>query len=137
MARKFLIYGLCGWIAEIIFTGSGSLIIGTASLTAKTYLWMFPIYGMAVFLEPVHEQIRLAPWVVRGIIWACLILTLEYCSGWLIRTLVGVCPWDYSGYTRFAVDGLIRLDYFPVWFAAGLLFEKLHDLLDHIHIRID
>ncbi|MDK2986766.1 MAG: hypothetical protein PWQ96_2410, partial [Clostridia bacterium] len=30
----------------------------------------------------------------------------------------------------------IRLDYAPVWFTAGLLFEKLHDFLDNIMWRL-
>lgn len=136
MVKSFFIYGTCGWIAEILFTGAGSLWAGSASLTARTYLWMFPIYGLAVFLEPVHDQIRNSPWPVRGFIWASLIIGIEYGAGWLLRFLIGVCPWDYSGHSRFAVDGLIRLDYFPVWFAAGLLFEKLHDFLNHIQINV-
>lgn len=57
-----------------------------------------------------------------------LIFTVEYLSGLVLRMLLGVCPWDYSGNT-FSVNGLIRLDYAPAWFTAGLLFEKLHDLL--------
>ncbi|MEQ8175196.1 MAG: hypothetical protein ABRQ26_09025 [Syntrophomonadaceae bacterium] len=136
MFKSFLIYGMCGWIAEILFTGAGSLWAGSASLTARTYLWMFPIYGLAVFLEPVHDQIRTSPWPVRGVIWTSIIIGIEYGTGWLLRSLIGVCPWDYSGHSRFAVDGLIRLDYFPVWFVAGLLFEKLHDFINHIQINV-
>ncbi len=122
---------------EIMFTGLGSLISGSVSLTAKTYLWMFPIYGLAFILEPVHDQIRNAPWLMRGFIWAALILGMEYFSGWLLQLLIGVCPWDYSGQSRFSVDGLIRIDYSPFWFAAGLLFERLHDFLERLHIRLD
>lgn len=69
------------------------------------------------------------PTWVRGIFWAGVIITVEYFSGLAIRALVGVCPWDY-GKSTFAVDGLIRLDYVPFWYVVGLLFEKLHDLLD-------
>jgi hypothetical protein len=35
-----------------------------------------------------------------------------------------MCPWDYSG-RIWNVDGLIRLDFAPFWFAAGLIFERL------------
>ena len=34
------------------------------------------------------------------------------------------CPWDYSK-SPLNVNGLIRLDYAPLWFGAGLLFEKI------------
>ena len=43
-------------------------------------------------------------------------------TGWLLRKL-GVCPWDYSD-APLNIDGLIRLDYAPAWFAVGLLFER-------------
>ena len=53
---------------------------------------------------------------------------LEYASGRLLRAFVGRAPWDY-GRTRFAVDGLARLDYLPLWAAYALGLERLHDLL--------
>jgi uncharacterized membrane protein len=73
MVIRFILYGFLGWILEIIFTGSGSLLRGSISLTGYTYLWMFPIYGLAVFLEPIHDGIRKAPWPIRGLIWVALI----------------------------------------------------------------
>lgn len=134
MLYKFVFYGVIGWIAEIIFTGLGSLLSGSVQLSAHTYLWMFPIYGLAVFLEPIHARLRSVPWMARGIVWACLIFFIEYVSGWLLKTSVGVCPWDYSTYSRFALDGFIRLDYFPVWFAAGLIFEKVSTFINRTRI---
>ncbi len=134
MMKRFIIYGFVGWIFEIVFTGTGSLLRGSLSLTGYTYLWMFPIYGMAVLLEPVHDSIRSAPWPIRGMIWVSLILFIEYISGWLLRTSIGICPWDYSGSSPYVVDGFIRLDFFPFWFTAGLIFERIHDFLDYISI---
>ena len=52
-----------------------------------------------------------------------LIFTAEYVTGRLLRSL-RACPWDYTG-CRFSVDGLIRLDFAPLWFGAGLLFERI------------
>ena len=52
-----------------------------------------------------------------------LIFTAEYVTGRLLRSL-RACPWDYTG-CRFSVDGLIRLDFAPLWFVAGLLFERI------------
>lgn len=48
--------------------------------------------------------------------------------GWGLRRATGRCPWDHS-YARWNVDGLIRLDYFPVWVVLGFLLERLHDAL--------
>jgi uncharacterized membrane protein len=129
--KRFLVYGVTGWGLEMIWTGAGSLLHGDLMLRGFSYLWMFPIYGLAFFLEPLHEELRPWPWFVRGLIWMGIFFTIEYSSGWLLRSLLGSCPWDYSG-ARFSVDGLIRLDYAPAWFAAGFLFERLHDaLLEH------
>jgi uncharacterized membrane protein len=137
MGYRFLIYGLVGWIIEVVFTGTGSLMNGFFDLTGYTYLWMFPIYGLAVLLEPVHNRVRSAPWLVRGIIYVSIIFMIEYLSGWALKLIVGFCPWDYSGHTAYTVDGFIRLDYAPAWFVAGLLFEKLHDLLINLQNRLN
>jgi len=134
MILKFLFYGLIGWSGEIIFTGAGSLLIGSLKLSGHTYLWMFPIYGLAVFLEPVHKRIRSLPWIIRGTILAGIILLAEYLCGWMLRFTIGICPWDYSLASRYMVDGLIRLDYFPVWFMTGLLFEKINNFINRIQI---
>jgi uncharacterized membrane protein len=123
---RFLIYGLLGWGVEVLWTGLGSVLRRDPRLTGHTYLWMFLIYGSAaLLLEPVHRLIAGYPWPVRGLVWVVVIFVLEFASGWMLRQATGTCPWDYSG-TRFAVAGLIRLDYAPAWFVLGLLFEQVH-----------
>lgn len=134
MLVRFIIYGLLGWIAEILYTGAFSIMAGSVSLPGHTYLWMFPIYGLAVFLEPVRERMRTIPWPVRGTIWAGVFFGIEYLSGGLLRAVIGVCPWDYGQASRFVLDGLIRLDYFPVWFTAGLIYEQICDFLGRTKI---
>lgn len=130
---RFFVYGALGWCLEVLWTGLGSLLSGDVRLTAKTYLWMFPIYGLAVLFEPVHDRIRAWPITLRGLVWMVLFFAVEYASGWLLRFLTGVSPWDYS-HARWQIDGLIRLDYAPVWFGVGLLFEKVHDRLRRMKI---
>lgn len=134
MAKRFVIYGLLGWIIEIFWTGMGSLLKGNLMLSSFTYLWMFPIYGAAVFLEPVHDQIEDLPWYVRGGIWVVVILSIEYITGWFLNSLLGSCPWDYSDATPYHIQGLIRLDYIPAWFMVGLIFERIHQKLDKLII---
>ena len=52
-----------------------------------------------------------------------LIFCAEYFVGsWLQRA--GICPWDYTGRPT-NVNGLIRLDFAPLWFLTGLLFERI------------
>ncbi|MHB8158474.1 MAG: putative ABC transporter permease [Desulfocucumaceae bacterium] len=133
---RFIIYGLMGWGLEIIWTGLGSAIRGDVRLTGSTYLWMFPIYGLGFFLEPAHDSIRSWPWFYRGLFWVLAIWIIEYSTGGAIRLLAGESPWDYTGSTRWQVNGLIRLDMAPLWFTMGLLFERAHDLLVSLTQRI-
>lgn len=133
MIKRFIIYGALGWIMEVFWTGLGSLFSGNWQLPGYTYLWMFPIYGIAVFLEPLHEKIRIIPWYFRGVIWAFSIFTIEYITGWSLCLLLGRCPWDYST-SVLNISGLITLEFFPLWFTVGLIFEKVHDTLNKIEI---
>lgn len=124
--KRFLFYGVAGWVVEVLFTGVGSAVRRDRSATAKTYLWMHPIYGgTALVLEQVARRMKRAPFWARGLAYTGVIYAAEYGSGWLLRRGMGKCPWDYSGSGR-DVHGLVRLDYAPAWYALGLLFEPLH-----------
>ncbi len=115
---------------EVIWTGFGSLLTGNLALTGTTFLWMFFIYGSAVLFEPIHNKVRRENFLVRGFIWVFLIYLIEFSTGFILDKLIGFCPWDYSRYTTYTLLGYIRFDYFPAWFLVGMLFEKVHDLLD-------
>lgn len=134
MVKRFAIYGILGWSMEVLWTGMGAFLLGDWRLPGFTFLWMFPIYGLAVLMEPLHDQISSRPWYVRGLIWMAVIFGLEYFSGWALAAVLGRCPWDYSSVTPYHIRGLIRLDYAPAWFAVGLLFERLHHTLDEIRV---
>ncbi len=133
MIKRFFIYGMVGWSMEIVWTGLYSLTHGNASLEAYTSLWMFFIYGSAIFLEPLHDIIRSWNIFLRGIIWVVIIWGIEYSTGKILLNLLHVYPWRYYG--KFAVEGLVRIDYAPAWFVAGLLFERIHRILDRVVIK--
>ncbi|WP_084053366.1 putative ABC transporter permease [Desulfonispora thiosulfatigenes] len=126
MLKRYVLYGLIGWIIEVIWTGLGSLLEGRWTLDSQTYLWMFFIYGFAIFLEPIHDLIRQYNWFFRGLIYMSVIFLIEYTTGYILDLAIGACPWEYAG-KIYAVNGYIRLDYGPAWFGAGLLFEHIHD----------
>jgi uncharacterized membrane protein len=132
MGKKFIIYGLIGWCAEVFWTGLGSLIKGDVKLSSFTYLWMFPIYGLAVFLEFIHDRIRQLPIIIRGGVYSILIISAEFTTGVLLKALLGASPWDYSE-NALSFYGVIRWDFLIVWFFAGLIFEKIHDRMDEIY----
>ena len=127
---RFVIYGLGGWCGEVVYTAvTGSLPQGDWRLVGRTYLWMFPIYGLiAPLYEPVHNLIRGTPFFARAVVWAVGFTFVELVTGWLIARLIGRCPWDYSD-RRWAINAYIRWDYFPVWALVGLALEPVHDFL--------
>lgn len=121
--KNFIKCGILGWCIEIIFTGMGDLLQGNLHLTGHTSLWMFPIYGMAVFIIPVHKKIHNWPVILRGTIYGLMILSGEFLTGSLLQ-LIQACPWDYTG-ALLAFHGIIRLDYLPFWFSLGLIYEQM------------
>ena len=59
----------------------------------------------------------------HGLLYMVLIFMVEYAAGaWMTER--GICPWDYTG-RHSSINGLIRLDFAPLWFGTGLLFENL------------
>jgi len=119
---------------EIIVTSFESIALKDMRLMGRTSLLMFPIYGMGAFLGPIAR--RVDDWIggaerltAKDKFWRhglgdmVLIFCAEYATGAFLKAR-DMCPWDYSG-RIFNIDGLIRLDFAPCWFAAGLLFERI------------
>ena len=122
-AKNFLRCGLVGWCMEIIFTSLNALRHRDMRLHGTTSIWMFPIYGCAALLEPVSRLLKSRSVWVRGLTYMTLIFSTEYLTGALLQKH-SMCPWDYKR-SRFHIKRIIRLDYAPCWFAAGLFFEWL------------
>ncbi|MDY5987835.1 putative ABC transporter permease [Sporofaciens sp. SGI.106] len=124
MKHNFLACGTAGWCMEIIYTALCSYQKNkNPKLMGNTSIWMFPIYGMACFLSPVCRILKGKSAVIRGGVYTCCIFAAEFFTGSFLRKM-DACPWDYSD-APLNIRGLIRLDYAPLWFGAGLLFEKI------------
>lgn len=118
---------------EVVFTSMESILVQDWRLIGRTSLLMFPIYGLGALLAPIGTmvdrwigEIQLRPtdrFVRHGMLDMVLIFTAEYLSGMWLRAR-GMCTWDYSGRMA-SVNGLIRLDFAPLWFMTGLLFEQI------------
>ena len=120
---RFLAYGLTGWAVDSLF------VCAHTGGRRPSSLLNVPIYGLAQPLfEPVHDRLRERPVALRAAFYGVGILGVEYASGRLLRRFVGHVPWDY-GRARLGIDGLVRLDYLPLWAAFGLGLERLHDVL--------
>lgn len=127
MKNRFVICGLTGWCLEIIWTGLCSFMKKDYKLSCNTSFWMFPIYGMGAAIAPISSHLKKVPMVIRGILYAGGIYVAEFVTGSILKRH-NVCPWDYSN-TRYNYKGLIRLDFAPLWFMVGLLYEWIvnHD----------
>ena len=121
--KSFLKCGLAGWCLEILFTAVGSLRRRDLTLKGVTSVWMFPIYGCGAFLGLLGRFLKKLPVWFRGLTYMSMIFSAEYLSGSFLSRH-RLCPWDY-GRSRWNVNRVIRLDYAPCWFAAGLLFERM------------
>jgi uncharacterized membrane protein len=122
------ILALVGVGLEVAFTALSDL--SDQKLTGHSYLWMFPIYGLIYpALSLLRPRVGHWHWAARGALYVALLLSVEYISGGLLRLATGSCPWDY-GNARWAVHGLIRLDYIPAWFGAVMAFEHIY-----LHLR--
>ena len=120
---RFLAYGLTGWAIDSLF------VFAHTGRRRPSSLLNVPVYGLAQPLfEPAHDRLRHRSFPIRAGVYGGGILVVEYVSGRLLRRLLGRAPWDY-GRARFAVDGLVRLDYLPLWGVFGLGLERVHDLL--------
>ena len=133
---NFFKCGVTGWCLEVMFTSVESIMSQDWRLMGKTSLLMFPIYGMGALLGPVGRSVdrwlSVSPgetlsyrdrMLRHGVLYMVLIFTAEYLSGAWLRAR-GMCPWDYTG-RQTNINGLIRLDFAPLWFATGLLFEQI------------
>ena len=133
LPTDFLKCGITGWCLEVIFTSVESILNHDWRLMGRTSLLMFPIYGCGALLGPLgsladrwigESELRVTDRIgPDGMIYMVLIFTAEYISGSFLRAR-GICPWDYTGKSA-NVDGLIRLDFAPLWFGVGLLFEQI------------
>lgn len=123
MKKSFILCGLTGWCMEVLWTGTHAIMSRDPKLTCKTSVWMFPIYGMAALLSPICQRLKGKNIFLRGGIYTLCIFATEYTTGSVLKKY-DVCPWDYSSHPA-NINGIIDLSYAPLWFGAGLFFEKL------------
>jgi hypothetical protein len=129
--QRLIAFGGLGLLVEVFFTGVHSLIIKRdLRAPAKTYLWMFPIYGLGgALLEHVTALSSDYHLLIRSGLLTLFIFAMEFFWGGVLHFLLGRCPWKYTDphndhlIHKFSIMGLIRLDYAPYWFLLALLFD--------------
>ena len=118
---------MVGWCLEILFTAWHAFQKQDYKLKGNTSLWMFPIYGLAAFFAPISQRLNDKSILIRGGLYTLLIFVTEFTTGSILRKFHR-CPWDYTGQPA-NVRGLINLCYTPLWFGAGLFFERMLNVI--------
>jgi len=144
---RFIIYAALGCVFEVIFTAFSDVLSpsflsswnvhsnqnitqqkpkwrakNNPTLTGYSFVWMFPIYGLLVFMEPISFYLSSLPILLRGLIYALIIMLIEFIMGWVLEKITGRCPWDYS-YSKLSIKKYTRYDFFFVWFIVSLVVE--------------
>lgn len=128
--ERAAVMGCVGVAAEVIFTAFSEP-QGGKRLIGYSYVWMFPIYALLypgmLLLKPF---IGAWSWLLRASFYAAAIMVFELITGLILRAILGEAPWEPTYRAkRWAVLGLVRLDYFPAWAAGALVFERAFRLI--------
>ena len=127
--KRFFIYGFIGCSMEVFWTGISSLFKGDAALMAHSSIWMIIIYGMAILLEPIQNILKNKNWFFRGLVYMLLIYVGEYVTGFALDVL-NIKVWKYTDTLN--INGYVTLTFAPLWFLAGLFFERVRLWLDNV-----
>lgn len=119
------VFGVFGLGLETAFTAGGKHLMGYSSL------WYFPLYALApLYFRLFGPALFQKPWWARGLAYMASLFFIEYLAMGALRLMLGTSPSEASYFlSPWNVHGLIRLDFAPAWFAAGLLFEGLYRFL--------
>lgn len=129
--KRYFIYGFIGCSMEVFWTGISSLFKGDTALMAHSSIWMITIYGLAIFLEPIQNLLRDKSWFLRGIIYMIGIFFAEYITGYILD-IFNIQVWHYTD--KLNINGYVTLSFAPLWFMAGLFFEKVRKWLDSVAV---
>ncbi len=132
MSKKLflIIFFIClGFTTEVFFTAIYDNALDwndrSIRLEGYTFLWMAPIYALIPILFPIgfklfgHMHL-----IVRAFLYMVGIFIIEFIAGFILETITGYCPWDYTGKSNYEIMGYIRLDFFACWMVFGIVVEK-------------
>nr|XP_046258108.1 transmembrane protein 229B-like isoform X2 [Scatophagus argus] len=136
-AVRLYVYALHGCLCEVVFTA----VLDWCStqdrrLAGHSSLWALPMYATAVYLMEGLSARLLAQHhslPVRLTVYTVFIYLWEFSWG-AVLSLLGACPWNYSGY-RYNLAGLVTLEYALPWAVAALIAEQ-HVIRNTLRIRL-
>ncbi|XP_034408476.1 transmembrane protein 229B-like [Cyclopterus lumpus] len=136
-AARLYVYALHGCLCEVAFTA----VLDWCStrdmrLTGHSSLWALPMYAIAIYIMEVMRARLLArrlPLPARLVAYTVFIYLWEFSWGAGL-SLLGACPWDYSGYS-YNLGGLVTLEYALPWTLAAFIAEQ-HVIGNTLRIRL-
>jgi len=123
----FVLFGIIGVSAEVFFVSITNIFKKKdRCLKGHSSLWMFFIYGI-VYLIILFGRTYFSDYSIflRGLIYLVLIYALEFTSGSLLKKFKAI-PWDYRKDTKYNFRGIISLEFLPIWYVGGILYELLY-----------
>lgn len=130
---EMLIFGCIGITSEIFFVALVDNFtffqekgLFDPRMIGHSYIWMFFLYmWIPAIYHIIFPRLQFLALLSRLILYAFALIGVEFVAGFALDTIIGVCPWDYTGKTMFSILGYTRLDYFPFWMLFGFMCERI------------
>jgi hypothetical protein len=122
----FLVFSFFGVGVEVFFSSIHDYIrYRDTSLKGRSYLWMFPLYGIwGIVIGPLYYILRGIPFFARGFIYLVIIFIGELGYGYFLKATIKKCPWEYRG--KWTIGGVVNIIYLPFWLIFGYISELLY-----------
>ena len=130
-----IIFALIGLGIEVVFTAltniNKNFAKGDKSLKGYSSIWYIPLYGLvAPIFHFYFDFFSQYSWYTRGLIYMLIIYLAEFFWMATLRFLLGHSPSEKEYYASGrSFWGLIRWDFAPAWFVAGLFLESIANFI--------
>ncbi|KAL1420006.1 hypothetical protein MTO96_024714 [Rhipicephalus appendiculatus] len=122
---RMFFYALQAYFIEVNFAAAVDLFAsGNLALRGWSSVWALIIYSVAaVIMEKIRDVLKPRGYPLAVIAFAhmCCMYLCEFTSGCILKPF-GACYWTYEGF-RFNIAGLVTLEYAPLWYFLGVVFE--------------
>lgn len=139
----FILFANIGVALEVFFTSIGDMRYLPKKkkmvLKGRSGLVMFPIYGISIFIVMLVRY-AYPDWNIfqKGLIIVPLMFLWEYVAGWSYRKIFGYLCWDYDGKypsehlppRKFSINGLVALEFLPIWYFEVVIAQIVLAFLD-------
>ncbi len=99
-------------------------------------LYMIPLHGLGVMFlyEPVRFAITEWHFLLRYLVYAALITSMEIAWGFAQHRVMGFFTWDYYGQSKYRMGkyGYSLWTLVPYWGLVGMVLEPVSGLLRHL-----